>query len=170
MNGLLSGGCNREEILFVQNFISLNIRNFQTNGPHRKYYKFNSENTPIINSIKNRLINYFKIEDHILDPIFNDFIGYIEESGFVHAHRDRDVYDRRHVRINCMILKPDRGGDPVIQDSVIPVNVGDCWINFASLTTHGSTPAEGSNPRSVLSLGLQVRRDIADDLYSRVRY
>ena len=92
--------------------------------------------------------------DIIEEPLFGNFIGFNTTSAFVHAHMDgTTVPNHEHVRLNFLVSKPEAGGVPVINDVVLTVNEGQCWLNIASQWEHSSTPVQGSKPRIVLSLG-----------------
>ena len=57
-----------------------------------------------------------------IDSIDGFFISYSEEGHKVHLHKDKNPdKDTYHVRFNVMISKPNRGGNPIINDKTIKV-------------------------------------------------
>ena len=50
------------------------------------------------------------------------------------------------------------GGNPIIDDEVLEVDVGDLWLCLASLEKHGTTPIQGGE-RIIFSFGALVSED-----------
>ena len=98
--------------------------------------------------------------DLIEEPILGNFIGVVEEGGYVHQHMDPRTDGKCHVRINFMISKPDIGGMPIINGRTYDIKEGECWINLASEWEHGTDIVKGTKPRITLSIGSLV--DYAD--------
>jgi hypothetical protein len=74
------------------------------------------------------------------EPQFQIFTGIHYLAGAcTHIHQDEATDGYVHVRCNVMLEKPDCGGLPIINETVLDVEVGDLWIVFASLEKHGST-------------------------------
>ena len=113
-------------------------------------------------------LGIFEYED---EPMFGNLIGVNKEGAFVHPHTDPGADDKCHVRLNFLIQKPAAGGMPIINGVEYTIEQGGCWKNIASAWWHGSTRAEGSKERIVLSLGALVKNTIvskqllADDMY-----
>jgi len=114
--------------------------------------------------VKQELAARYDLGGYIVPPGLKDFINYITEGGFVHEHTDPDMPGRRHARINVLV-KQTAGCVPLLDGVPIDVEVGDAWLNLASLCKHATTPAEGPGYRSVISFGFQVDRKRGDELY-----
>jgi hypothetical protein len=114
--------------------------------------------------IKQELAARYDLGAYIVPPGLKDFINYITEGGFVHEHTDPDMPGRRHARINVLV-KQTAGCIPLLDGVPIDVEVGDAWLNLASLCKHATTPAEGPGYRSVISFGFQVDQKRGDELY-----
>lgn len=113
-------------------------------------------------------LGIFEYED---EPLFGNLIGVNKEGAFVHPHTDPAADGKCHVRLNFLIQKPAVGGMPIINGVEYTIEEGGCWKNIASAWWHGSSTAEGSKERIVLSLGALVKNTIvseqllADDAY-----
>jgi hypothetical protein len=114
--------------------------------------------------IKQELAARYDLGAYIVPPGLKDFINYITEGGYVHEHTDPDMPGRRHARINVLV-KQTAGCIPLLDGVPIDVEVGDAWLNLASLCKHATTPAEGPGYRSVISFGFQVDQKRGDELY-----
>lgn len=165
----MSRFCSDEEVSVLLAFAQKNGDKFQINpvGPYRKYLTYDSELCPEIYKIKLALATYYKITDFVQDPMLNDFIGIVSDGGFVHEHRDSDKLGRIHIRINCLLQKPVSGGILLSNEELIPLEEKECWLNFASRNTHGTSKVIGDRPRIVSSFGYQVQQKMADAIYER---
>jgi hypothetical protein len=149
------------------------ISEFTKNGSEgvRRFCNLNKTNTElseIVNDISNYIYTSLGVTDFDDEPLFGNFIGVNNETGFVHEHQDfRGHNGEWHVRINILIQKPIIGGMPVIQFKEYVIDEGDSWINFASEWTHKSTPVVGDKERIVLSLGKLIPEEQAKKLYLR---
>ena len=114
--------------------------------------------------VKQELAARYDLGAYIVPPGLKDFINHITEGGFVHEHTDPDMPGRRHARINVLV-KQTAGCIPLLDGVPIAVEVGDAWLNLASLCKHATTPAEGPGYRSVISFGFQVDQKRGDELY-----
>src|SRR5262249_10288829 len=85
--------------------------------------------------VKQHLAASFDLGGYMVPPGLKDFINYITEGGFVHAHTDPDLPGRRHVRINVLVKKT-AGCIPLLDDVPIAIDEGDAWLNLASQCKH----------------------------------
>ncbi|NBP00410.1 MAG: hypothetical protein EBU90_09855 [Proteobacteria bacterium] len=129
-------------------------------GPNRRCCFLNRLNLPLTTDVKTFAEYCFKevFNTTVAEEVeFGNFLGFNSEGAFVHRHRDRQGPNGEyHVRLNFLIQKPEGGGMPIINESPLIVNEGQCWINWASKNYHSSTPVEGCRPRIVLSLGSYI--------------
>ena len=101
----------------------------------------------------------------IPEPNFGNFLGVNETDAFVQEHMDSvGPNGECHTRLNFLIQKPYTGGMPVVDNNILDIEEGQCWINLASQWKHSSTPVGGSKPRVVLSLGSYVSQNIVCNL------
>jgi hypothetical protein len=106
--------------------------------------------------IKRSIISEFALTNATLEPMYKDFCGYTPEGRWVQRHKDYDVGDKKHVRFNVMVLKPEGGGAPIQDDIEISVEDGDVWRCNAGSVYHGTTTVIGSRPRIILSYGFLI--------------
>lgn len=98
----------------------------------------------------------FGIAEAVCEPTFGNFAGnHYLNGAFTLAHRDSAPAGYVHTRCNWMLKKPPKGGNPVLDDVVVPVDEGDLWICFASLEQHESIPIAGGE-RLIQSFGALV--------------
>lgn len=126
-----------------------NINNFliQRNFPYEVLIKLEKD-----------IYNHFDFDDSVIkDPSFGWFLSYSTEGHEVIPHTDpleglsedyQDIF-----RINFMLKKPVKGGNPIINSEVINIEENDYWICHASKDFHTSEAVAGDVPRIVLSMG-----------------
>ncbi|HEY3639316.1 MAG TPA: hypothetical protein VGK90_14300 [Rhizomicrobium sp.] len=133
-------------------------------GQHRYYrrYKEDDSSVPAIFwDIRRRAVAMYSIAEYEDEPEYKCFLGCNTEGGFVQRHTDSAPPDKHHVRMNIMLSKPERGGDPVIGGKTISICEGDLWCFYPSLMVHESTPVAGPRKRFVISIGILVPRNLA---------
>jgi hypothetical protein len=134
-----------------------------TPGPHaahRKCYVFRNHLThpfPLIQSIKQRVIEIESIGEWIPEPTFSDYIGYISEGGTIQLHKDRNELGYNHVRYNIILSWPEEGGESLYGDSINSFKEKTVWRCEAGKFPHGSTTVKGKRPRITLSLGFLIK-------------
>lgn len=106
--------------------------------------------------VKSRVLSEAGLTGLPTEPLFGDFLGYIQAGGAIHPHTDPDRDGAKHVRINVMASKPEFGGLPVQDGQVLDIGEGDVWRCDASVVRHWCTPVAGQRPRIVLSFGVLV--------------
>jgi hypothetical protein len=127
---------------------------------HRKCYTFKTHTThpyPLIQTIKQRVINVESIGEWAPEPRFFDYIGYISEGGAIHRHKDKNELGYIHVRYNVILSWPEEGGDSIYGDSINTFQERTVWRCEAGNVPHASTEVKGSRPRITLSLGFQIK-------------
>jgi hypothetical protein len=88
-----------------------------------------------------------------IEPVFQCLIGnHYRDGAFVHEHQDSNSENLFHVRVNVMLKKPIRGGNPVLNGIELHVDEGDIWLCLAGSEKHSSTPIYGSD-RLIFSYG-----------------
>ena len=102
------------------------------------------------------LQHYGLPEDTQIDSFLGFLASYSEKGHEVHRHRDANLSDTVHTRINVLISKPERGGNPVINRKEIVVQENETWLCVAGEHWHSTTKVEGSKPRIILSLGYHI--------------
>lgn len=112
-------------------------------------------------SIKERVMDAFKLEGYMQEPTFMDFVSYMEDGSQVHMHCDPcDDGTLIHTRINVLLQKASSGGLPILEGSkggvIMDVPEGSCWVNIAGLQGHGTTKVQGPAPRIALSFGFLI--------------
>ena len=74
---------------------------------------------------------------------------------------DESIY---HTRLNVMISKPLKGGDPIMkidgEDVTIKVKENEPWICVAGHYEHSTVPLQGVKPRILLSFGYDIKKDV----------
>jgi len=104
------------------------------------------------------IYEHFNFSNNVIrEPNFGWFLSYSTEGHKVVYHTDPliDVSDdySEIVRINFMLKKPKKGGEPIISKKLIKVDEGGYWICHASGRFHTSEEIVGDIPRIVLSMG-----------------
>lgn len=61
-----------------------------------------------------------------------------------------------HLRINTMLQIAESGGEPVIDNRIIPAREKDVWSLWANKSLHSAMPISGNKRRILLSLGFHV--------------
>jgi hypothetical protein len=141
----------------ITNFVFTRIRDFNFNGNARRFFPLNKKDNKIRGIIKEYSLECYSnlgIRYINEEPIFGNFVGVNQETGFVHKHTDpKNELGYHHVRLNFMVQKPNSGGNPVLDGIEYQIQENQSWINIADIWMHGSTPVVGSKNRIVLSLG-----------------
>jgi len=137
------------DILKLRNFVDdvIPSASWIPNGFGRRYAKY--EQAPGFNEI----FSLFGMKPIKVEPVFQCLIGnHYRDGAFVHEHQDSNSGDLFHVRVNVMLKKPNRGGNPVLNGIELQVDEGDVWLCLAGSERHSSTPIYGSD-RLVFSYG-----------------
>jgi hypothetical protein len=118
--------------------------------------------TPLIVATAGRVERLFGLSGTAVDPDLGWVISVIHSGGAVHPHKDDDSYastNRKHLRCNLLVSKPQSGGTPIIDGRPVAVVEGGGWAFFASETTHAALPVAGTIPRIVYQFGYAVDRE-----------
>lgn len=126
------------------------------------------------------LLEYFDLSDSCeIEPNFGYLLCYSEEGHEVQVHKDPNnnlvgedqrtqefkgsnyLEDKVHVRLNMLLSKSEKGGDPIINGKVIKVDVNEPWMCLAGVYPHSTTITEGKTPRVLLSLGYFIPTHLA---------
>ena len=120
---------------------------FFSNGYDRRYAM--QENHELLS----KAFAEFGLAPKYVEPKYKVFTGnHYLDGAFTHKHKDPTLSGYVHARCNLMIKKPAEGGNPVIDDVEISVEVGDLWLCLASEEYHQSTPIKGGE-RIIMSFG-----------------
>ena len=116
-------------------------------------------NSPLdlVKKIKDRVIEIEKINDWILDPMFEDAIGINKEGGSIHLHTDQNVEGYTHVRYNIILSYPYEGGHSIYNGRINELKERMVWRCVAGRVEHGAVPVIGKKPRITLTLGFQIK-------------
>jgi hypothetical protein len=125
---------------------------FKPNGHGRRYLSV--EGLPF----RDEAFAAFGLSQIHEEPQFKNFIGnhYLDKAA-THPHTDPAPEGFAHVRVNWMLKKPERGGNPILGGREVEVGEGDLWICFASEELHASTPIFGGQ-RLICSFGALVEK------------
>jgi hypothetical protein len=98
-------------IAYVKNLTIERKHLFQVNkaGAARKFLRIENvtpDGDKVLYGVKQHLARHYGLGDYLVPPTLKDFICYITEGGFVHAHKDPDISGRMHVRVNVLITQP----------------------------------------------------------------
>jgi hypothetical protein len=130
-------------------FVTPSVDNFKENvcGCGRKYSK-----QPTV-MFWQEAFRCFNLNPIKVEPTFENFTGvhYID-GAFVHEHKDPTLKGFDHIRCNLMLKKPAYGGNPVIDNEEIHVEVNDLWLCISNREFHKSTPIQGGE-RIIFSFG-----------------
>lgn len=85
---------------------------------------------------------------------------YSKEGYICRPHKDKNVGDMIHTRLNVMISKPEEGGEPIIAGHVIKREENEPWICVAGKYEHSTVETKGETPRILLSFGYLVDEEI----------
>ena len=152
----------KEELDFILKFIHINENLFKENpiSPNRKYIILHKEsNLPnLFFHIKKRILSKENIlTDYIDDSNYDDYIGYITNGGKIHYHNDPTIPGYDHIRFNLFLSIPEKGGFPIYNGIIIPVQVGDYVRCNSSKEYHECEMVEGKIPRIVISYGIYLK-------------
>jgi len=166
---VLRNAVDPEFLEYVTNMTQQKWDQFENNpaGVQRKLLAMdyvNPDGDQILFQMKQKLAQYYELGDYLVPPYLKDFIGHITEGGAINPHRDPDLPEQRHVRVNVLI-KQARGCIPLLEGMPISVAEGDAWLNLASRCVHATTPVQGPGYRSALSFGYQIAQNRGDELY-----
>jgi len=132
---------------------------FQSNGFARQYgilYRKDLNPPPEVWEIRQKIFDENGLHGLDIEPMFQDFCGFITSGGAIHPHQDSDHNGKKHVRFNVMVSKPEQGGVPVQNGLEIAVEEGGVWRCDSSAVQHWCTEVVGSKPRIVLSYGVLI--------------
>lgn len=88
------------------------------------------------------------------DRAIPHYLSVNEPGGAVHLHTDPGLDECVNTRFNLMIDKPT-GGEPVVDDEIVPAQAGDAWVFIATKHSHRSLPVI-RGWRIVVSYGFQI--------------
>jgi hypothetical protein len=118
----------QENLLFWTNsnshLFQINTTNSHTiNAPHGSRQigvlrRIPNSPLGLVKKIKDRVIEIEKINDWILDPMFEDAIGINKEGGSIHLHSDSNLEGYTHVRYNIILSYPYEGGHSIYNDKI----------------------------------------------------
>jgi len=94
-----------------------------------------------------------------VEPDFGDSLHVSENEGFCQIHIDtidNNYKKLHHLRLNFMLLKPEEGGMPIVDDKEYQIEEGEAWMILSSMWKHGHTLVSGNKPRLILSIGKLV--------------
>jgi len=111
-------------------------------------------------------------KDLPIEDNYGFLIAAFYEGHYTHPHKDPnvndegpdeskhekvdDIYqlkDKIHCRLNILLQKPIRGGNPINNFVEIEVKENEPWMVLAGLYEHGSSVVEGDRTRIMLSFG-----------------
>lgn len=127
---------------------------------HRKYYPFRTHIThpfPLIQTIKQRIIDLENIGEWEPEPMFSDYIGHVSEGGSIQLHKDKNELGYTHVRYNTILSWPLEGGESLYGDSINTFEERTVWRCEAGNVPHASKEVKGDRPRITLSLGFMIK-------------
>lgn len=154
----------------ICNFAKYKKHFFKSNGNCRRYYStldFDEEINFYLKKIREKCFENLNINNFEEEPYFGIFIGVNTESGFVHEHTDPTKNNYIHFRLNFLVLKPEKGGVPIVNGKELDIEERESWINLASKWLHKSTPVIGLKPRIVLSLGGLITEKQAEEVIKK---
>lgn len=146
----------------IQMWANENYIHFQKNGPGRQFGKIHDYATicPCVWDIKARIIDLENLNGFEQEPVFQDYIGYIQDGGQIHRHKDPNSPDGRiHIRFNVIVQLPVEGGRPIYADKVIDVSEGEYIKCRSGMDFHYCEKVVGPKARIVLSYGFLVPVD-----------
>lgn len=115
--------------------------------------------TPLIREVAVRIERRFNLGGFPVDPELGWVISVIFQGGFVHTHKDDELYrdkPMKHLRCNLVVSKPESGGTPVIARDSVPLIERGGWAFFASEEKHSAFPVGGARPRIIYQFGYSV--------------
>jgi hypothetical protein len=156
---------------FLEHVTRLTLRDqhlFTANekGPARKVLNIANvlpDGDRVLFNVTHELAEYYGLGDYVVAPNLKEFIGYLTEGGFIHPHKDPDLPERTHVRVNVLVSQM-AGCVPLSDGVPIAVAIGDAWLILASRCLHSTTPIERSGYRSAISCGYHIDRKRGDEL------
>lgn len=92
-------------------------------------------------------------KDLPLDKEFGVLLSYSESGHKVQTHSDPSPPGKVHTRFNCLLSKPDKGGEAIIDGKIIETEENEVWVCAAGMYQHSSVTVEGLKPRLLLSIG-----------------
>jgi len=144
---------------YVVKFVDDNFNKFVKNPVGTGRFFMSHIRDDVIEQEKIKLAHKFNIYEWKQEPLFGNFIGCNLEGAFVHPHTDPTLPGYTHVRFNIMVSKPERGGEPIIDNSIVDIQEKGCWLCIASKQLHQTNPVIGSKRRIVPSLGILVKNE-----------
>lgn len=156
---------------FLEHVTRLTLRDqhlFTANekGPARNVFTIATalpDGDRVLFNVKHELAAYYGLGDYVVPPNLTASIGHLTEGGFIHPHKDPDIPERTHVRVNVLVSQT-AGCVPLLDGVPIAVAIGDAWLILASRCLHSTTPIERSGYRSAISYGYHIDRKRGDAL------
>lgn len=125
-------------------------------GPHR-YFQFLAQLPEIVDEIwqlEYRVWDATGFTSAERDDKLPHYLSVNEPGAAIHLHTDPGRPGCVNARFNLMIDRPV-GGEPVVDEAIVPVQTGDAWTFVATTHRHRSLPVvEGL--RIVVSYGFQI--------------
>jgi len=124
-------------------------------GLNRKYYVFSKRPyvPKLLYEIKNRIIEKENITHWHPEPVYEDYIGWISDGGFIHEHKDENLHGFKHVRYNLFLSVPEKGGDPIYNGKRMEFSERSYIKCNSGNELHSCEPVIGKKPRIVVSYG-----------------
>lgn len=140
-------------VLGQTNLETINIELLNGNFPYKNLI-----------DIEKEIVKHYGFEEARRDIVFGTMISYSTEGHEVHIHSDKNLGMNIHTRINLMLLKPEEGGNPVINNIEIDVQENNTWHCVAGYYRHSSTKVKGNKPRLIISFGYQINEKKLNEL------
>jgi len=148
-----------EEQQLLMSWVNDNQSKFRINGPGRKFgviQQIESNPFPLLDILRQRVVDLESIKDYKPEPIFQDYIGINSTGGAIHIHKDANQPPYTHTRFNVVLSYPEQGGESVYGNEVNALQERLVWKCIAGKVMHGSTPVVGIKPRITLSIGFLI--------------
>ncbi len=134
-----------------------------------------------IKSVEQEYLNAIGLPGNVIIPVSEDekhphyphFIACIfkdnNKSSGVQTHVDTRKNGWHQMRINYLLQKPESGGEPIINRTLINVKENQSWSIWASENKHSALPVTEDKMRITVSFGFYVNPEYVNDVKQRVR-
>ena len=108
----------------------------------------------IILRCRKKIVEKEDIKEYdVIEPLFQDGIGYMTDGSELQAHTDDNFFGLYHTRYNLYVQLPEEGGYPIYAGRTHRLKERSYICCRAGLDEHKCEDVKGSKPRVMISFG-----------------
>lgn len=116
--------------------------------------------------IKTRIIEKENLQNEIQEPCMKDSIGYMQNDGKLHVHKDNNNNDKGliHTRFNVYVQIPEKGGLPIYDGKLHKLKERTYICCRSGMDVHSCSIVKGNRERIILSYGYLLSQERVNNI------